>query len=98
MRISHSLSVAALALVPVLASAQGTATSEIGLGPNGGLMDFGVLGTTVDGDGARDERYRDLRSGPYFGKLQVNREKKGWVMDLAPTISAAAISVSMACS
>ena len=82
MRISHSLSVAALALVPVLASAQGTATSEIGLGPNGGLMDFGVLGTTVDGDGARYERYRDLRSGPYFGKLQVNREKKGWVMDL----------------
>jgi len=83
MRISHSLSVAALALVPVLASAQGTATSEtVGLGPNGGLIDFGVLGTTVDGDRARYERYRDLRSGPYFGKLQLNRETKGWVMDL----------------
>ena len=47
-----------------------------------GSIDFGVLGTTVDGDGARYERYRDLRSGPYFGKLQLNRETKGWVMDL----------------
>ena len=83
MRISHSLSVAALVLVPVFASAQGTASNEIaGVGPNAGVIDFGFLGTTVNGDGARYERYRDLRTGPYFGQLKVNRERKGWVMDL----------------
>ena len=83
MRISHSLSVAALVLVPIFASAQSTASNEIvGVGPNAGLIDFGFLGTTVNGDGARYERYRDLRTGPYFGKLQMNRETKGWVMDL----------------
>ena len=31
---------------------------------------------------ARYERYRDLRSGLFLGKLRLNRETKGWLMDL----------------
>ena len=31
--------------------------------PQNGLFDFGFRGSSVDGDGARYERYRDLRDG-----------------------------------
>jgi MtrB/PioB family decaheme-associated outer membrane protein len=48
-----------------------------------GFMDFGVLGTNIDGDGARYERYRDLRDGLFLEDVQVNREAKGWLFELA---------------
>ncbi|RPI57629.1 MAG: hypothetical protein EHM55_01205 [Acidobacteria bacterium] len=85
MRISHGLSIAALVLVPWIASAQTAAPSEVvgaGVGPNGGTIDFGVRGTSVRGDPARYERYRDLGDGPFIGALRLNREANGWVMAL----------------
>jgi MtrB/PioB family decaheme-associated outer membrane protein len=82
MRISHVLPVAAFLLIPSIAAAQ-TAPPEIAAvstGPNGGSIDFGVRGTSVNGDPARYERYRDLGDGAYLGALRLNRETNGWVI------------------
>ena len=45
--------------------------------------DFGVRGTSVDGDSARYERYRDLGDGLFLETVRLNRERKGWLFDLA---------------
>jgi len=85
MRISHGLSVAALALIPVIASAQTATPSDMvaaGTGPNGGSIDFGVRGTSVRGEPARYERYRDLGDGLFLGALRLNREANGWFLNL----------------
>jgi MtrB/PioB family decaheme-associated outer membrane protein len=47
-----------------------------------GSVDVGVRGTTVDGDAARYERYRDLSSGVFLEDARVHREAKGWLFDL----------------
>ena len=44
--------------------------------PAVGLFDIGFRGTSVDGDEARHERYRDLRSGAStFFEMQKNTEQ-----------------------
>ena len=96
MRISHSLSIAALALIPVIASAQTATPPEVvalGTGPNGGSIDFGVRGTSVSGEPARYERYRDLSDGAFLGALRVNREANGWVMAVGASSSSRRLSV-----
>lgn len=85
MRISHALAIAALALIPVIAGAQTATPPEVvalGTGPNGGWIDFGVRGTSVTGEPARYERYRDLGDGAFLGGLRLNRETNGWVLAL----------------
>ena len=85
MRISHGLSIAALVLVPVVATAQIPARSDAvttGSRLEGGAIDFGVRGTSVRGDPARYERYRDLGDGAFLGALRLNRQASGWFMDL----------------
>ncbi len=47
-----------------------------------GFVDFGVRSTSVDGDAARFERYRDLGDGLFLERLRVRREAKGWVFEL----------------
>jgi MtrB/PioB family decaheme-associated outer membrane protein len=76
MRMSGLLPIAALMLVPLPARAQ-TTPSTIG------SVDFGVRGTTLDGDGARYERYRDLGDGLFLQALHVETERNGWLLDAA---------------
>jgi len=39
-----------------------------------GSIDFGVRGTSVNGEPARYERYRDLGDGLFLGGIRLNRE------------------------
>lgn len=73
------LSVVALAVFPMSADAQEQPQPV----PRHafGVIDFGVRGTTVDGDPARYERYRDLGDGAFLQRLRVNRETTRWVLD-----------------
>ena len=48
-----------------------------------GKLDFGVRGTSVEGDSARYERYRDLGDGLFLETVRLDRERKGWLFDLA---------------
>jgi MtrB/PioB family decaheme-associated outer membrane protein len=85
--------IAALALAPLAASAQTTGGQQPPASPAGsqevvttstpwtGALDFGVRGTSLDGDPARYERYRDLGDGLFLDDLKVNREKSGWLLD-----------------
>ena len=63
MRISRPLLTAALALVPLIARAQAPAAPPPASTGWTGAIDFGVRGTSADGDAARYERYRDLGDG-----------------------------------
>lgn len=75
MRIIRFLLIAALALVPVTASAQ---ISDI-VG-TGGTVEFGVRGTDLTGDPARYERYRDLGDGLFMDTLRLyNNTDRWWV-------------------
>lgn len=46
-----------------------------------GLVDFGVRGTSLDGDSARFERYRDLGDGLFLEHASARREANGWLLD-----------------
>lgn len=76
MRISRALSILTLALTPAIATAQSPS-------PVWGSVDFGVRGTSLNGDGARYERYRDLGNGLFLEAFRINREKNGWFLDVA---------------
>ena len=77
MRISTGIVLVAFLLGPVAAVAQ------TGPARTTGAIDFGLRGTSVNGEPARYERYRDLGDGLFLGGIRVNREASGWVMDLA---------------
>jgi MtrB/PioB family decaheme-associated outer membrane protein len=47
-----------------------------------GFIDFGARATSVDGDAARFERYRDLGNGLFLEDARVTREAKGWLFGL----------------
>jgi MtrB/PioB family decaheme-associated outer membrane protein len=87
MRMSRALLTAALALVPLNAHAQPPAAQPAAAPPTAttawtGAFDFGVRGTSVDGDAARYERYRDLSDGLFLEDLRMNREQHGWLLGL----------------
>jgi MtrB/PioB family decaheme-associated outer membrane protein len=48
-----------------------------------GYSDFGVRGTSLNGDPSRFERYRDMGDGLFMEKLTVGREAKGWLLDFS---------------
>jgi MtrB/PioB family decaheme-associated outer membrane protein len=48
-----------------------------------GLVDLGVRGTTLDGDGARYERYRDLGDGLFLEAFRFRQTEGDWLVDLA---------------
>lgn len=81
MRISCALLTVALALVPLTARAQSTSVPPPATGW-AGAIDFGVRGTSSDGDAARYERYRDLGNGLFVEGLSLTREHNGWFLDL----------------
>jgi MtrB/PioB family decaheme-associated outer membrane protein len=77
MRPSAILTVLALALIPAAAGAQEAEDQE----PETisyGSFDVGIRGTSLSGDGARFERYRDLGDGLFLEELRYNREMPGW--------------------
>ncbi len=46
-----------------------------------GTVDFGARATTVDGDAARFQRYRDLRSGVYATNAVAGRRTQDWAFE-----------------
>jgi MtrB/PioB family decaheme-associated outer membrane protein len=68
----------ALLLVPAAgASAQDTPAE-----PKNGSVDFGGQFTSIDGDEARYDRYRDSRNGPLLDAFKYTREKDDWLFDV----------------
>jgi MtrB/PioB family decaheme-associated outer membrane protein len=85
MRTRLTIPTAALLLASAnLALAQATpqtqTTTPAAVSPVTGTIDFGVRGTTTNGDEARYERYRDLRSGANMN-LQLGREGASYAFD-----------------
>ena len=48
-----------------------------------GMVDFGVRGTSANGDAARYERYRDLSDGLFAERVRLNRDKNGWLLGVS---------------
>lgn len=46
-----------------------------------GTVDFGARVTTIDGDEARAQRYRDLRSGVYANNVVAGRRTQDWMLE-----------------
>jgi MtrB/PioB family decaheme-associated outer membrane protein len=98
MSISRALFVLVFALAPGVGVAQTTppATStpetpaagqpaaDVSAGPVtwSGTFDFGVRGTSTEGDAARYERYRDLGDGLFLEGVRLHKEHNGWLFDL----------------
>jgi len=76
MRIRLTLATSALVLACAgLSRAQTPAADGVSLFGLKGTIDFGFRGTDYDGDGARYERYRDLRSG-VFSRIVLGDENE----------------------
>ena len=43
-----------------------------------GVFDIGIIGTSIDGDAARFQRYRDLRDGPTANLFRFTRDEGRW--------------------
>ena len=46
-----------------------------------GMIDFGVRATSLDGEGSRFERYRDLGDGLFLERVNVKRNTPGWALE-----------------
>ncbi len=81
MRIKSSLivMVVALLLVGGAASAQ---EAPLGKTTVSGFIGVGILGTDISGDGARFQRYRDLRDGPTGGPFRLDVEGRTWLFNV----------------
>ena len=78
MRIRALFAIAALVLVPATVRAQDQGASAY----NKLSAEFGVRGTSMTGDGARYERYRDLGDGLFLDNLRFKRQSNDWFFDL----------------
>ena len=58
------------------AAAPAAKTAATSFTPNLGNIDFGYRGTSLTGDEARYNRYRDLRDGPYVDRFRFARENE----------------------
>jgi len=105
MRINRWLTTVALALTPVIASAQSSTTPATPADASAqqqpviaspdtpaseyvpaqrNIIDFGVRGSSVTGDSARYERFRDMGDGLFLEGFALNRQtKNGWFLDAA---------------
>ncbi|TAK16529.1 MAG: hypothetical protein EPO35_05105 [Acidobacteria bacterium] len=78
MRNTLMLSTAVLFLaLPGVASAQQTSAASVAVPALTGTIDFGYRGSSVDGDKARWERYRDLRDGAHT-RIDLSKEKDSY--------------------
>jgi MtrB/PioB family decaheme-associated outer membrane protein len=85
MRISRALITMTVALVPLTAGAQPAPppTTPPAIRPWTGTFNFGVRGTTTEGDAARYERYRDLGDGLFLEGLRADGDRDGWLLNFA---------------
>src|SRR5437016_13213141 len=70
-----------LLLVPagVATAQQGDTLAPATVAPQSrGTIDFGGRFFDIAGDRARDQRYRDLRSGPTFDRLRYTSDQRNW--------------------
>lgn len=81
MRIYSSLLTLTLALAPTAAAAQAT-TAATEPPATSGRLDVGARGTDVKDDGARYQRYRDLRDGVFFETLRWDAQRADWFVNL----------------
>jgi MtrB/PioB family decaheme-associated outer membrane protein len=83
MRITGTICALALALIPIRAHAQvPVPPAAAPSSPWSGAIDFGVRGTSVTGDAARYERYRDLGNGLFIDDARLKQDKDSWILDL----------------
>src|SRR6478672_201521 len=71
----------ALLAAPVAARAQESTTST----PSTGAVDVGAQITSVSGDEARYQHYRDLRTGALLDGFHITHEKNGWTLKATAT-------------
>src|SRR4051794_19609899 len=95
MRITRFVLATALMLVAVPAAAQQTTPATPTIAPpvdpaaaestsdyvpaTKNVLDFGARGSSVTGDSARYERYRDLSDGAFIRNVRLTRDKNGWL-------------------
>jgi MtrB/PioB family decaheme-associated outer membrane protein len=68
----------AIAVTPAPALAQAAQAPPAGAT---GSLDLGGRGTSVSGDAARYERYRDLGDGLFIENARFTRDRNGWLVD-----------------
>lgn len=78
MRHFTTLAIVVCALAPSGATAQETVTNAAS---QSGWLDVGVRGSSLTGDAARYERYRDLGDGLFLETLRWKAQKNGWYLD-----------------
>ncbi|HUL71832.1 MAG TPA: MtrB/PioB family outer membrane beta-barrel protein [Vicinamibacterales bacterium] len=76
------------AAAPAPQAAAQPATTESMTGVSTGWVDFGIRGSSITGDTARYNRYRDLGDGLFAQTLRFSREEKGY------EVSANAVNVA----
>jgi MtrB/PioB family decaheme-associated outer membrane protein len=74
-----STGILALAVVPATVSGQ-TIGWTVPAGTN--IIDVGGRGTSVNGDGARYERYRDLADGVFLEAIRWDGQRNNWLFSL----------------
>jgi MtrB/PioB family decaheme-associated outer membrane protein len=80
MAMRRSALILTLLLAPALeGTAQPRANTSPGLPASVGNIDFGARFFDVSGDPARDQRYRDLRSGPTLDRVRYTRDRSTWM-------------------
>ena len=72
------LTLTALMLLPAIAAGQPAIEP---LRTSTGTVDFGVRLTSITGDEARNQRYRDLRNGPTIDRARYNRDEGAWFLN-----------------
>jgi MtrB/PioB family decaheme-associated outer membrane protein len=77
MRHYTAFALALCALLPSAAAAQ----EAVGTTTQSGLIDVGVRGSSLTGDAARYERYRDLGDGLFLETFRWKAQKNGWFLD-----------------
>lgn len=61
----------------------GRSSSSAFMSPKVGRVDFGFRASTIDGDTAKFQRYRDLRDGAYLDAFRFEKEQENWVFNAA---------------
>jgi MtrB/PioB family decaheme-associated outer membrane protein len=79
MRVLTTVLCFALLAVPAAARAQDPAAEPP---PSNGAVDVGAQITSVSGDEARYQRYRDLRSGPLLDGFHLTHAKNDWTFNV----------------
>src|SRR4029079_5499951 len=82
MRILTTVLCFALLAVPAAARAQAPAAKDAAEpAPTNGSVDVGAQFTSVSGDEARYQRYRDLRSGVLVDGFHITHQKDAWTFN-----------------